>query len=160
MAQFNLYPVPSCAECGLQSSGRCPTCHHHLCSDHFPAEEHDPCANRLATHASEYVCYICGAPTHPQQWSTASFAHYIDSQKCVGCHRSICDTQHTRFSKEDVRIARDGMQSHRYHYTRRYCPTCARLRLFGGLIGAAWLLASVVGVAAIAFLAFQLFVVQ
>ncbi|MEO7000789.1 MAG: hypothetical protein ABI068_03215 [Ktedonobacterales bacterium] len=159
MAQFNLYPVPSCTECGLQSSGRCPTCHRHLCMDHFPVEEHHPCATRLAEHASEYVCYICGAPVRPHQWSTASFAHYIDSQKCTGCHRFICDTQHTRFSKEDVRIARDGMQSHRYHLTQRYCPTCARLRLFGGLIGAAWLLACIIGVVVIAFLVFQFFFV-
>jgi hypothetical protein len=38
--------------------------------------------------------------------------------------------------------------------TRRYCPTCSRLRVFGGLIGAGWWLAgAVVLIATIAIVA-------
>lgn len=144
MSQPIVYPIPSCSECGIQSAGRCPTCHHSLCLDHFPLDEHQPCATRLIEHKQDYVCYVCGAPVHPQQWSTAVFAHYIDYQTCAGCKRYICDELHTRVRDEDVRIERDGLRSHRYHYTRRYCDACAPARRFGGLVGAGWLTAIVV----------------
>lgn len=133
-------PVPSCRECGLQSAGRCPTCHRELCVDHFPSEEHEPCATRLRKHAEEYVCYVCGAPAIPRQWSSEVFAHYIDLSRCAGCDRPICDERHTRQIDEDLIISRDDLRSHRYHITRRYCDLCAPLRPLGGLIGATrWL---------------------
>src|SRR5258708_35205100 len=44
----------------------------------------------------------------------------------------------------------DGVRSHRYHVTRRYCGMCAPLRAVGGLIGAGWVGAGVVIVGAIA----------
>lgn len=148
MALPSLYPIPSCAECGIQSAGRCPTCHHHLCIDHFPQEAHQPCASHLQRHAEQMRCYICGAQALPRQWSTAVFAHYSDSGRCAGCHRYVCSETHTAFQREDVTIRRDSLQSHRYHNTRRYCPTCARLRLFGGILGASWWLAGSVAVLA------------
>jgi hypothetical protein len=98
----------------------------------------------MRQHADEYVCYVCGAPAVPQQWSSEVFAHYIDLHRCAGCDRSVCDELHTRLIDEDVVISRAGLRSYRYHVTRRYCDLCARLRRFGGLIGAMrWLVATV-----------------
>ncbi len=137
MPQPTIYsPAPSCAECGLESAGRCPTCHHSLCIDHFDLPDHQPCAQRLAAHGAEYVCYVCGVQVQPQQWSTAVFAHYIDSCTCAGCHRYICEDQHTRRKSESVELVRDGLRSSRYHTTRRYCALCSPLRGIGGLLGA------------------------
>jgi hypothetical protein len=134
------FTVASCRECGLQSAGRCPTCHRELCVDHFPCENHEPCATHLRKHASEYVCYVCGDPAVPQQWSSAVFAHYVDLHQCAGCKRPICDERHTSVIGEDVVISRDGMRSHRYHVTHRYCDLCAPVRSLGGIIGATrWL---------------------
>ncbi|HZC05596.1 MAG TPA: hypothetical protein VE338_08140 [Ktedonobacterales bacterium] len=154
MVQADIYPIPSCAECGIQSSGKCPSCHRSLCLDHFPLDAHQPCATRASQRAEQMNCYICGDPVKPQQWSTAVFAHYIDGHICAGCHRYVCDAKHAAHQQEDVVIRRDGVRSHRYHMTRRYCPTCSRLRVFGGLIGAGWWLAgAVVLIATIAIVA-------
>lgn len=130
-------PVPSCTECGLESAGRCPTCHRSLCIDHFGITEHQPCAKRLAAHPEKCVCYVCGVQVRPQQWSTSVFLHYVDSGKCQGCGRFICDAHHTVVQDESVKIERDSLRSHRYHMTARYCGLCAPLRSFGGLLGAA-----------------------
>ena len=155
MAQLDVYPIPSCAECGIQSAGKCPTCHHSLCVDHFPLDAHAPCAARLAASETTRKCYICGEPARPQQWSSAVDAHYIDSHACAGCHRAVCDDAHTTFRQEDILIRRDGVRSHRYHVTKRYCPVCSRLRVFGGLIGAGWWLAGLIVVVAIAVIVAQ-----
>lgn len=155
MAQINVFPVASCTECGLASAGRCPTCHCSLCMDHFGLEDHQPCATRLVQHAADYACYVCGSPVVPQQWSTAVFAHYIDSYRCAGCLRYICDNQHTRLRDESVEIARDGLRSHRYHITLRYCDVCAPLQRLGGLRGVARVAVVLLGVAAIAFFVLQ-----
>ncbi len=156
MAQADVYPIPSCAECGIQSAGKCPTCHRSLCLDHFPLEAHQPCATRGVERATLMNCYICGDPVKPQQWSTAVFAHYIDAHTCAGCHRYICNDKHTAHQHEDIAIRRDGVRSHRYHVTKRYCPTCARLRIFGGLIGAGWWAAGLIVVLATAFIVARL----
>src|SRR5579863_5511582 len=108
-------PVPSCRMCGLQSAGRCPSCHHELCIDHFPCQRHEPCATRMSKHASEYTCYVCGGPASPQQWSSAIFAHHVDRYLCAGCKRPICDEYHTKLVEEDIVLMRDGLRSHRYH---------------------------------------------
>src|SRR5580765_6702532 len=132
--------VPSCRECGIQSVARCPSCRRALCLDHFPRDEHQPCAARLRDEAIRYSCYICGAPSLPQQWSSTSFAHYIDPHTCAGCGRYICDEHHTRLRIEGVELAHNGLRSQRYHVTRRYCGICAPLRHVGGLRGAVfWL---------------------
>lgn len=136
MSVTGVYPIPTCDECGLEAAGRCPRCKHHLCLDHFSLEDHEPCVQRLATRAARNVCYVCGEPVRPQQWSSAVFAHYIDSYACAGCHRPICDEQHTRLRYEDVRLVREGLRSLRYHYIQRYCSVCAPLRGIGGLLGA------------------------
>lgn len=154
MAQTIAVPVPSCRECGLQSAGRCPTCRRELCVDHFPCDGHEPCATRLERRAQEYVCYVCGAPALPRQWSSEVFAHYVDRHVCAGCNRPICDERHTRLIEEDVRIQPDGLRSHRYHITRRYCTLCAPLHRVGGLLGAARLLVGGGGVAAMAWLSY------
>jgi len=138
MPQPTVYPIPTCVECGLASAGRCPTCHRHLCMDHFGLEDHQPCAERGRKRAATTVCYVCGVPVQPQQWSATLFAHYIDSSRCQGCRRYICDEQHTALRYEAVEL------------TRRYCGMCAPLRAVGGLIGAGWVGAGVVIVGAIA----------
>lgn len=140
----DIYAIPSCAVCGIQSAGKCPTCHHNLCVDHFPLDAHPPCAARAERQSAKMRCYICGDAVKPQQWSTAVFAHYIDSHVCEGCHRYVCAAKHTAHQIEDVEIKRDGVRSQRYHIIKRYCPVCARLRIFGGLIGAGWWLAGAV----------------
>jgi hypothetical protein len=151
--QPGVYPVPSCAECGLESAGRCPSCGRHLCIDHFGLEDHIPCGPRLIQRARTTVCYVCGSPLRPQQWSTSVFAHYIDSCTCAGCRRYICDEQHTQMREERVELVMDGVRSHRYYVTRRYCELCYPLRVVGGLIGAGWV-ASALSIAAIAALVF------
>jgi hypothetical protein len=96
----------------------------------------------MAQHRDEYACYVCGAEVAPEQWSTAIFAHHIDDHKCTGCNRYICE-EHTRRHDDQVRIAQDGVRSHRYHATIRSCALCAPLRPAGGLLGAGWWLAGV-----------------
>jgi hypothetical protein len=81
------------------------------------------------------------------------FAHYIDSCTCAGCRRYICDEQHTCMREERVELVMDGVRSHRYYVTRRYCELCYPLRAVGGLIGAGWV-ASALCIAAIAALVF------
>jgi hypothetical protein len=39
---------------------------------------------------------------------------------------------------ETAEIVRDGLRSHRYHVTQRYCALCGPLRGVGGIRGAAW----------------------
>jgi hypothetical protein len=97
----------------------------------------------MREHAGEYQCYVCGTPAVPQQWSSEVFAHYIDLHRCAGCDRPICDEYHTKVVDEEVTISREGMRSHRYHITKRYCDLCAPLRPLGGLMGATrWLVAT------------------
>lgn len=154
MAHNNTFPIPSCHECSLQSAGRCPTCHHTLCLDHFPRQEHTPCRAQLEQHAADYICYVCGAAVQPQQWSSAVFAHYVDTYRCAGCQRYLCDKLHTQVREEDVQLVRDGLRSHRYHITKRYCSICAPMRRIGGLTGAAWLAVTLSGFAATGLLVY------
>jgi hypothetical protein len=142
MGPHSVIPIPSCNECGLASSGRCPACHRHLCSEHFARADHEPCATRMRTHAEDYRCYVCGVEVEPRQWSGSMFAHYIDYSRCYGCRRYICDEQHTRRREEAIEIVRDGSRSQRYFVTRRYCHLCAPLRPVGGIVGLSrWIVA-------------------
>ncbi|HST87215.1 MAG TPA: hypothetical protein VLJ14_02465 [Ktedonobacterales bacterium] len=152
MAQMGVYPVPSCRECGLESAGRCTVCRRSLCIDHFGFEDHNPCVARLARHAAETICYVCGVPVRPQQWSTSVFAHYIDAGACAGCGRYICAERHTRQRDERVELVRDHLRSHRYHHVTRYCSVCAPLRGLGGLRGAGRWAALLSAAGALAFL--------
>lgn len=142
----SLYPVQSCHECEKEAAGRCPRCHQILCIEHFPRHAHETCARHLAQHHDEYVCYICGASIVPEQYSTAVFAHHIDSHTCVGCNRFVCDA-HTSRRDEQVKISQDGLRSHRYHMVVRSCDTCAPVRAAGGLIGMTWWVAGLATVA-------------
>jgi hypothetical protein len=133
----SLYPVQSCAVCDLEAAGRCPGCHHSLCMEHFPRHAHAPCARQLAHHQSDFLCYVCGDPIVPEQWSTAVFAHYVDTHTCTGCNRFVCD-KHTSRRDEQVKIVQDSLRGHRYHMTIRTCDLCAPFRSAGGLIGVSW----------------------
>ncbi len=133
----SLYPFQSCHECEAEAAGRCMQCRRMLCMEHFPLHAHNHCLRHLAMHQAEYACYVCGAPVVPEQWSTAVFAHYIDSHLCAGCTRYVCD-EHTARRDEQVKIVQDGLRTHRYHMTMRSCRLCAPLRLTGGLVGAVW----------------------
>lgn len=154
MSAPTVYASDPCYECELQAAGRCPTCRHGLCMDHFPLDAHDPCLTRLADETSGHICYVCAAPVAPQQWSTAIFAHYIDGQRCAGCGRFVC-AQHTRTRDEVVKIDREGLRSNRYHTTVRYCDLCAPVRRLGGLVGAAWWAMGLASAGAAAFFLFQ-----
>jgi hypothetical protein len=154
MSSATAYPGHSCYECELEAAGRCPGCRHALCMDHFALEAHEPCATRLADEAAQRMCYVCGTPVVPQQWSTAVFAHYIDSQKCAGCSRFICDT-HTKHRREVVRLSREGLRSTRYHMTMRYCDVCAPVQRFGGMVGATWWVVGLATAGAAAYFLFQ-----
>ncbi len=149
----SLYPTRSCHECEAEGAGRCPACHHVLCIEHFGRHAHMPCAQHLAQHHDEYACYVCGAEVAPEQWSTAIFAHHVDNHMCTGCSRYICE-EHTRRRDDQVRIAQDGVRSHRYHSTIRSCELCAPLRPAGGLLGAGWWLS---GLATLALTGWFLF---
>ncbi|SRR5260221_2898865 len=138
MPTLSIYATDSCYECELQVAARCPRCGHRLCMDHFPLDAHEPCSARLAATAQERICYVCGTEVAPHQWSTAIFAHYIDSQRCSGCGRYICDAQHTKRHFEVVRMVRENLRSNRYHVSRRYCDVCAPVWRLGGLTGATW----------------------
>lgn len=129
--------IPSCAECNLEAGGQCRACHRYLCVDHFGYQDHHPCREQLAMHEQGRVCYVCGEPVTPRQWSTSAFSHYSDACTCVGCHRFICAERHTSLLDEQTELVRDRLRSHRYHTTQRYCRVCAPLRHIGGLLGAA-----------------------
>jgi hypothetical protein len=155
MVQSRKYPIPSCAECGIESAGRCPTCHRTLCMDHFGCEDHQPCSTNLTTHPEDCVCYVCGVPVRPQQWSTTNFSHYIDVGKCRGCGRYICDNLHTRVRSERVELVNDSLRSQRYHRVDRYCDACAPLRGVGGVVGVGRLAAALTVAATVTFFIIQ-----
>jgi hypothetical protein len=149
---FQQYSEQTCALCEQTAAGRCPDCHHRLCIQHFPLDQHAPCSERQARHAEEYVCYVCGEPVRPTQWSSNLVAHYFDSFRCNGCKRYICDDHHTRRKQERMVIERDGMSSHRYHYIIRYCDLCSPVRHLQGLTGVAnWAVAGAAVVLALFF---------
>jgi hypothetical protein len=155
MSRASLYPIPSCAECGIESAGRCPACRRYLCIDHFGRTEHQPCATALITQAQERICYVCAVPVTPEQWSSTSFSHFVDDGKCSGCGRYICDRLHTRLRSERVDLVKDSMRSQRYHIQERYCDACAPVRSVGGLVGAGWLAAGLGVVAAVTLFILQ-----
>lgn len=124
-----------CHECSEEALGRCPDCHHSLCQDHFPKQQHSPCAEHQMKMAQTQVCYVCGAQVYPDQWSTARTTHYIDQFRCKGCGRYVCDALHTRKKFEEVFISREGLRGHRYQSVVRYCDICAPVYRLGGLKG-------------------------
>ena len=126
-----------CHECSEEALGRCPDCRHSLCQDHFPKQQHSPCAEKQMNMLHTQVCYVCGVQVYPDQWSVSRTTHFIDQYKCRGCDRYICDELHTRRKLEDVTIIREGLRGHRYQYTSRYCDICSPLYQLGGLKGAA-----------------------
>jgi len=139
---FQQYTQQPCASCEQPASARCPHCHHRLCIQHFPLDQHKPCRKHQQRHIAQYVCYVCGEPVRPTQWSSNTVAHYFDDARCSGCNRYICDERHTRRKVPRMVIERDGMASHRFHYTIRYCDLCSPLRHVQGLTGlAGWTVA-------------------
>ena len=102
-----------CHECTNEALGRCPDCHHSLCQDHFPKQQHSPCAEKQMKLAQTQVCYVCNTQTYPDQWSTSRTSHYIDQYECKGCGRHICDELHTQRKVDEVLIVREGLRGHR-----------------------------------------------
>src|SRR6266567_2489667 len=96
-----------CHECSEEALGRCPDCHHGLCQDHFPKQQHSPCAERQMNLTQTQVCYVCGAQVYPDQWSISRTTHFIDPYTCKGCGRYVCDELHTRRKHEDVTVVRE-----------------------------------------------------
>ncbi len=130
-------PVPTCHECSEEALGRCPDCHSGLCMDHFPRQQHSPCAQKQMKLVQTQVCYVCGTQVYPDQWSLARTSHCIDNFSCNGCGRYICDELHTKRKSEQVSVVREGLRGHRYQYTTRYCDLCTPFYRIGGIKGLA-----------------------
>ncbi len=124
-----------CHECNEEALGRCPDCRKGLCQDHFPKQQHSPCAEKQMKLAQTQVCYVCGTQVYPDQWSLSRTSHYIDNYRCQGCGRYICDELHTQRKSESVSIVREGLRGHRYQNTVRYCDLCSPLYRLGGIKG-------------------------
>ena len=102
--------------------------------------------------AQTQVCYVCGTQVYPDQWSLSRTSHFIDTYRCKGCGRYICDELHTHHKKEEVTIVREGVKGHRYQYTVRYCDLCSPIHGLGGLKGlAGWIVCAGTVAAAIFF---------
>lgn len=124
-----------CHECDQEALGRCPDCRRGFCQDHFPKQQHSPCAEKQMRLAQTQVCYVCGTQVYPDQWSLSRTSHYIDNYMCHGCGRHVCDEQHTQRKSENISVIRDGMRGHRYQYIVRYCDMCSPLYKIGGIRG-------------------------
>jgi hypothetical protein len=140
-----------CHECNEDALGRCPDCRHGLCQTHFPKQQHAPCAEKQMKMAQTQVCYVCGTPVYPDQWSVSKTSHYVDQFVCKGCGRYICDELHTQRKGEEVVVVREGMRGHRYQYITRYCDLCAPLASMGGIKGITRILVVVGTIAAAIF---------
>ena len=130
-------PVPTCRECREEALGKCPDCHSGLCMEHFPRQQHSPCAQKQMKLVQSQVCYVCGIQVYPDQWSLARTSHRIDNFSCSGCGRYICDELHTKRKREQVSVVREGLRGHRYQFTTRYCHLCAPFYRIGGIKGLA-----------------------
>jgi hypothetical protein len=108
-----------------------------FCQEHFPKQQHSPCAEKQMKLAQTQVCYVCGTPVYPAQWSLTKTTHYVDQSTCHGCGRYVCDDLHTQSKDEDVVISREGLRGHRYQHVKRYCDMCSPLRGIGGIKGLA-----------------------
>jgi hypothetical protein len=126
-----------CRECSEEALGRCPDCRLSFCQEHFPKQQHAPCAEKQMRLAQTQICYICGTQVYPDQWSLSKTSHYVDQFSCKGCGRYVCDELHTQHKSEEVVITREGLRGHRYQYTMRYCDLCAPFHWLGGIVGLA-----------------------
>jgi hypothetical protein len=133
--QRNIPTARRCHECNEEALGRCPDCHLGFCEEHFPKQQHSPCAEKQMKLAQTQICYVCGTQVYPDQWSTSKTTHFIDQFTCRGCGRYICDSLHTQKKSEDVIIAREGLRGHRYQYILRYCDLCVPFERVGGIKG-------------------------
>jgi hypothetical protein len=144
-----------CHECREEALGRCPDCHLNFCQEHFPKQQHAPCAEHQMKMAQVQVCYVCGTQVYPDQWSISKTSHFVDSFTCKGCGRYVCDELHTKRKTEDVIVTREGMRGHRYQYINRYCDICSPLCHIGGLKGITRLIVAVGTVLAALFFYFH-----
>ena len=101
-----------CHECDEEALGRCPDCHHGFCQDHFPKQQHSPCAEQQMRIAQTQACYVCGTQVYPDQWSLSRTSHFVDQFICKGCGRYVCDELHTQRKTDDVVITREGLRGH------------------------------------------------
>lgn len=151
LSQRTISPARRCHECSEEALGRCPDCHHSFCQEHFPKQQHAPCAEEQMKIAQSQVCYVCGTQVYPEQWSISRTSHFIDQSRCKGCGRYVCDELHTHRKFDDVVIVREGLRGHRYQYTTRYCDLCAPVSKTGGILGLSRVIVAIGTVAAAAF---------
>jgi hypothetical protein len=151
---MNILPQ-RCHECSEEALGRCPDCRHNFCQDHFPKQEHSPCAEKQMKIVQLQVCYVCGTQVYPDQWSLAKTLHFVDQYTCKGCGRYVCDELHTRRKAEDIVIIREGLRGHRYQYINRYCDLCAPFYHTGGIKGLAYVIVTVGTIVATIFFYFH-----
>lgn len=153
--QRNVSAARRCHECSEEALGRCPDCHQCFCLEHFPKQQHSPCAEKQLKLTQSQVCYVCGTQVYPDQWSISKTTHYVDQGTCNGCGRYICDDLHTQSKDEDVIISREGLRSHRYQYIQRYCDLCSPLQRVGGIRGLGRAIAVIGTIAATVFFYFH-----
>jgi hypothetical protein len=122
-----------CHECKAEAFGSCPDCNRGFCLEHFPKQQHSPCAEKQMKLSHEQICYVCGTQVYPDQWSVTQTLHYIDQTKCNGCGRYICDDLHTQSKSEEMVILHEGLRGHRYYHIVRYCHLCHPFRHVGGI---------------------------
>lgn len=151
----NIQATRRCHECEEEALGRCPECHFSFCQEHFPKQQHSPCAEKQMRLALTQVCYICGTQVYPDQWSLSKTSHYVDQYTCQGCGRYICDELHTQHKSEGIVITREGLRGHRYQYINRYCDLCSPFHRIGGLKGLMRTLVIVGTIAAAVFFYFH-----
>lgn len=144
-----------CHECNEEALGRCPDCHLGFCQEHFPKQQHAPCAEKQMRMAQLQVCYVCGNQVYPDQWSISKTSHFVDPALCKGCGRYVCNELHTKHKTEDVVVVREGMRGHRYQYINRYCDLCAPLYRIGGMKGTMRVLVALGTIAAAVFFYFH-----
>jgi len=122
-----------CQECNAEAFGYCPDCQRGFCLEHFPKQQHSPCAEKQMKLSHEQACYICGTQVYPDQWSVSQTSHYIDQAKCNGCGRYICDDLHTHSKSAQLVVRHQGIRGQRYQYIIRYCHLCHPFRGIGGI---------------------------
>lgn len=151
----NVQMTRRCHECTEEALGRCLDCHFGFCQAHFPKHQHSPCAEKQMKLAQIQVCYVCGVPVYPDQWSISPTSHYIDEFTCHGCGRYICNELHTQQKEEEVVVTRDGLRGHRYQCVIRYCDLCGPIARVNGIRGLTRLIVIAGTIAAFVFFFFH-----
>src|SRR5260370_1398569 len=59
-----------CHECKEEALGRCPDCHRGFCQDHFPKQQHSPCAEIQMKLAQTQVSFVSRHRENAVAWES------------------------------------------------------------------------------------------